>query len=120
MSGLKCDPAVMQVLGMSNFQRVVYHVLGDPMVRPKLRGVCCPVQVNVSSVRLGGLHPRHGSNGVPNAALDPAGGSLAVWFDDRRGVLDKVNVTTVYGRYKDMVADRDVCFEAAVPLCHGQ
>jgi len=50
----------------------------------------------------------------------PAGGSLAVWFADRRGVLDKVNVTTVYGRYQDTVADKAVCFEAAVPLCRGQ
>ena len=73
----------------------------------------------MSSVRLGGLHPRSGSNGAPETSSDPAGGSLAVWFDDRRGVLDSKKVTTIYGRYADPVADRAICFEAAVPLCHG-
>lgn len=74
----------------------------------------------MTSVRLGGLHPVSNNSGSPKASLDPAGGSLAVWFADRRGVLDKTNVTTVYGRYQDAVAGKAVCFEAAVPLCHGR
>ena len=71
-------------------------------------------------MRLGGLHPSTQGRGVPKTALDPAGDSLAVWFANRRGVLDRVNVTTVYGRYQDAVAEKPVCFEAAVPLCRGR
>ena len=74
----------------------------------------------MTSLRLGGLHPVTQRSGSLKASLDPAGGSLAVWFADRRGVLDRTNVTTVYGRYQDKVAGKAVCFEAAVPLCRGQ
>ena len=83
--------------------------------------MCRSSQVNITSVRLGGLHPStQGRGSTPKTALAPAGENLAVWFADRRGVLDKVNVTTVYGTYRDTVADKAVCFEAAVPLCRGQ